>query len=110
MNDFDSEFVVVGVEAKASRPAYRLVVGIEGLYTRNKKSDKEDKEDQRVDSDSILIRATQDQQNRFALRAIRELMPFLRSEIYSLSRRMPGDPGVMLKISAKISVTNLERL
>lgn len=89
--------VIARLETKAKKDAYFVVVEVFGLYMTDEQAAEQSKAPSGEIDPSTLNDASPEETEEFALRALDDLYPFVRSELYSLSGRMQGVLGVMLQ-------------
>ncbi|WP_349270926.1 hypothetical protein MPNTM1_02524 [Mycolicibacterium parafortuitum] len=89
--------VLVQMEMKVEKPAYYAVVAMLALFSSDEQNRAQDAELSSEVDDSTLSAASSGELAEFARRAAREMYPFLRSEMYSLTSKIYGVNGFMLQ-------------
>jgi hypothetical protein len=85
--------VLATLEAKAKRNLYVAVVAVSGLFANDDQVAGKSKEK----DDSVLANATEEEMSEFGHRAVMDIYPFLRQELYQLTGHFHGLTGVMLQ-------------
>ncbi|WP_216897177.1 hypothetical protein [Nocardia alni] len=85
--------VLVTMETKVQRKPYVAVVSVVGLFaTDDQRPPSPDEPD-----DSVLTKSSSEEIDVFVANAVRDLYPFLRSEMFTLTGRFAGAQGIMLQ-------------
>ncbi|MBS9534347.1 hypothetical protein KIH27_12200 [Mycobacterium sp. M1] len=93
--------VLVTIETKYQHRFYVAVIAVSGLFATDEQMNTSDPNDK---DDSILGAATSVEMRAFTERAVHDLYPFLRQEVYQLTGRFQGISGVMLQPQPKLDV------
>ncbi|MFB1299079.1 hypothetical protein ACAG24_026590 [Mycobacterium sp. pW049] len=101
--------VLATMHAQAERDAYFARVSVLGLYMSEEQEAAQEAGAKAEVDDSTLAGASVDELKIFAQRVSDDLYPFVRSELYLLSGRVQGIPGVMMQPYPKLE-DNLEEL
>jgi hypothetical protein len=92
------------VEARFVHHDAAVAVAITGYYTAGEQPADDISADTVVTLDNSLFSQTPDaERDQFAIRAVRELYPYLRAELQMLSGRLPGYPGISLEAAPRIA-------
>lgn len=91
--------VMATLETRARRKFYVAVVAVSALFASNEQIKQQPLN---VKDDSLLDAATEDELSEFRQRAMVEMFPFLRQELYQLTGHFHGLSGVMLQPHATI--------
>lgn len=87
--------VLATMETKFQHQLYVASVGVAGLFATDEQIKLRSREGQK--DDAILKESTEAEMSAFATRAVGDLYPFLRQELYMLTGRFQGVVGVMLQ-------------
>ncbi|ORV85047.1 hypothetical protein AWC11_20410 [Mycobacterium interjectum] len=82
------------LETKYQHKFYVAVIAVSGLFATDEQIQAPAPKEK---DDSVLAAATPDEMRSFAERAVEDLYPFLRQEVYQLTGRFQGIQGVMLQ-------------
>ncbi len=85
--------VLVTMETKVQREPYVAVVSVVGLFATD------DHWEPGLDEpdDSIITKSSSEEVDVFVANAVRDLYPFLRAEMFTLTSRFAGVQGIMLR-------------
>lgn len=86
--------VLATLETKYQHKFYVAVIAVSGLFATDEQIQAPAPKEK---DDSVLAAATPDEMRSFAERAVEDLYPFLRQEVYQLTGRFQGIQGVMLQ-------------
>lgn len=85
--------IMVTLETKVQRPAYVAAVSVAGLFA----TDEQAAAGAGEPDDALLGASTRAELDVFVQGAVKDLYPFLRAELYSLTSRYSASRGVMLQ-------------
>lgn len=85
--------VLATIETKHQHRLYVAVVAVSGLFANDELISRQTREK----DDTLLREASQEEMEVFSRRAIADIYPFLRMEVYALTGKFQGLPGVMLQ-------------
>ena len=85
--------VLATIETKYRHKLYVAAVAVSGLFANDEQMAGPGKEK----DDSTLLEATDEEIEEFSHRAVGDIYPFLRQELYQLTGHFEGLPGIMLQ-------------